>query len=47
MDFLIKIAPNVWGRLALLCVVVIAMFFIAYGVARGISALSARKAKIK
>lgn len=47
MDFLIKIAPNVWGRLALLCVVVIAMFFIAYGVARGISALSARKGKNK
>ncbi len=47
MDFLIKIAPNVWGRLVFLLVAIIAMFFIAYGVARGISALSARKVKAK
>ena len=47
MDFLIKIAPNVWGRLVFLLVAIIAMFFIAYGVVRGIGALSARKVKAK
>ena len=44
MDFLIKIAPNVWGRVVLLAVLVLAMFFIAYGVYSGICALSKKKA---
>lgn len=48
MDFLIKIAPNVWGRLALLAGVVLAMFFIAYGVNVGIRRLAELKSsKIK
>ncbi len=45
MDFLIKIAPNVWGRLALLGAVVIAMFFAAYGIYVVIQKLSTRKSK--
>ena len=47
MDFLIKIAPNVWGRVVLLAVLVLAMFFIAYGVYSGICALSKKKAAKK
>ena len=43
MDFLISIAPNVWGRLALLTGIVLAMFFIAYGVNVGIRRLAGLK----
>lgn len=47
MDVLIKIAPNVWARLAFLTVVVLAMFFLAYGVYRGICKLSSKKSEHK
>ncbi|MBQ7338081.1 MAG: TIGR02206 family membrane protein [Clostridia bacterium] len=40
MDVLIKIAPSVWGRLALLTVIVMAMFLLAYGVAATVRKLS-------
>ena len=36
MDILVKIAPNVWGRLVLLIVLVEAIFFAAYFVHKGI-----------
>ena len=36
MDVLVKIAPNVWGRLLLLIVLVEAIFFAAYFVYKGI-----------
>ena len=36
MDLLIKIAPNVWGRLALLVALVVALFFAAYFVHKAI-----------
>ena len=36
MDVLVKIAPNVWGRLALLLVLVEALFFAAYFIHKGI-----------
>ena len=47
MDVLMKIAPSVWGRLGLLTVIVMAMFFMAYGVAAGIQKLSAKKNREK
>ena len=47
MDVLIKIAPNVWERLAFLTVVVLAMFFLAYGVYRGICKLASKKSEHK
>ena len=47
MDVLMKIAPNVWGRLGLLTVIVMAMFFMAYGVTAGIQKLSAKKNREK
>lgn len=47
MDVLIKIAPNVWARLAFLTVVVLAMFFLAYGVYRGICKLASKKSEHK
>ena len=36
MDILIKIAPNVWGRLVLLIAVVEGLFFGAYYAQKGI-----------
>ena len=39
MDILIKIAPNVWGRLVLLIVVVEGLFFGAYYAQKGIAKL--------
>lgn len=39
MDVMVKIAPNVWVRLALLSVIVIILFFIAYFVYIGITKL--------
>ena len=47
MDVLMKIAPNVWGRLGLLVVIVLGMFFIAYGVFVGIERMAKQKHKNK
>ena len=42
MDVLVKIAPNVWGRLLLLIALVEAIFFAAFFVQKGICRLYAR-----
>ena len=47
MDVLVKIAPSVWGRLGLLVVIVLGMFFIAYGVFVGIERMAKQKHKNK
>ena len=43
MDVMMKIAPNVWGRLALLATLVIGLFFAAYGVYRLINHIATIK----
>ncbi len=43
MDVLIKIAPNVWGRLAMLAAIVEGMFFAAFGIFKAISKIPVKK----
>ena len=47
MDTIVKIAPDVWVRLALLSVIVIALFFIAYFIYIGITRLYTKLTKSK
>ena len=45
MDIMIKIAPNIWVRLVLLAIVVVALFFLVYFISRGITKLYQKRTK--
>ncbi|MBO5312461.1 MAG: TIGR02206 family membrane protein [Clostridia bacterium] len=46
MDIMVKIAPNIWFRLALLAVVVVGLFFLVYFISKGIEKLWAKRKKL-